>query len=61
MDKRLRVAQENKIENLEKYIYSVQEWMSECEKKVNKQKCGKYIYRFYVKIWNDLNGRLRVV
>ena len=60
MDKRLTVAQENKIKNIEKYIYSVQEWMSECEKKVNKQKYEKYIYRFYVKIWNDLNGRLRV-
>jgi hypothetical protein len=38
----------------------MQEWMSECEKKVKKQKSGKYIYKFYVKIWNDLNGRLRV-
>ena len=34
--------------------------MSECEKNINKQKCGKYIYRFYVKIWYDLNDRLAV-
>ena len=33
------------------------EWVWE---KVNMQKSGKYIYRFYIKIWNDLNGRLTV-
>ena len=38
----------------------MQEWVSECEKKVNKQKSGKYIYKDYVKIWNDLNDRLAV-
>ena len=34
--------------------------MSECEKKENKQKSGKEIYKDYVKIWNDLNDRSMV-
>ena len=34
--------------------------MSECEKKENKQKSGKQIYKNYVKIWNDLNDRSMV-
>ena len=34
--------------------------MSECEKKGNKQKSGKEIYKDYVKIWNDLNDRWMV-
>ena len=38
----------------------MQEWVSECEKKENRQKSGKNIYKDYVKIWNDLNNRLAV-
>ena len=50
MDNRIRVGCNNKIAKLEKQIYKVQECIDECEKKENKQKSGKYIYRFYVKI-----------
>ena len=38
----------------------MQDWRSESEKKVNKQKSGKNIYKDNVKIWNDLNDRLAV-
>ena len=38
----------------------MQEWKYECEKKVNKQKGGKYIFKSDVKIWSDLNNRLAV-
>jgi hypothetical protein len=30
----------------------MQEWNSECEKKVKKEKYLKYIWEFYVKYWN---------
>ena len=38
-----------------KYIMCKSEFVS--EKKVNKKKSGKYIYKDYIKIWNDLNNR----
>ena len=38
----------------------MQEWICKCEKKKNKQKSGKEFYKDNVKIWNDIDYRIRV-
>ena len=38
----------------------MQEWICECEKKKNKQKSGKEFYKDYVKIWSNMDYKIRV-